>query len=1019
MFKKTTSLMRYYSGILFILLSNFLFAQNEATKPYFQQEVNFDIQVSLDDHNHNLHGQWQMEYINNSPDTLHFIYIHLWPNAYRQRNTAFANQELSLGDTQFYFTDDKNLGGIDSLAFESNGQKLSIETTKQGVDVIKLILKESLLPSHKVIIKSPFSVRIPGSFSRLGHVGQSYQITQWYPKPAVYDRDGWHPMPYLDYGEFYSEFGQYDVAITLPKNYIIGSTGTVQDKDEREWLLEKATADAQKSWTKDDPKVRKKADFPATVEELKTVHYHAENVHDFAWFADKRFYVLHDTVQLSSGKIVDAWAYFTDREADLWQHSMKYIKRSTHFYSNLVGEYPYPQVSALQSALSAGGGMEYPMVTVIGLSRSAQSLDEVITHEVGHNWFYGILGSNERDHSWMDEGFNSYYDRRYTEEFYGDQDKQLSGILNSGPLVGIDELGYRYFACQAKFKAPDTPAGDLPGYNYWLGSYSVPAIGLKQLEIHIGKNRFDAAFQAYYQQWKFKHPQPEDAQKSIEKASGEDLGWFFQGLMGSGEVQDYGIKSVKQQGQQLSLDINNNGHIEGPFTLVAKKENGEKVIRQVAGFENKKTITLAGASYHEISIDPLHTTADVKRKNNYWNKKTKRFEPPKIRLLSIEKDETRSNLFLTPLLIYNKHDGVMPGIGLFNRAIIPVPFEFWAFPSYGVKSKELVGLGAVRYRWWPNSDKIQEVSFFSSFRHFNFDTYEAEKVPLGYNRFVAGVKINFPAKRRWRKSLQFRNIRITEEDETFNNDGVFTGLKTTDKQINELMYSAQYKWVLSPFNIDFALEQSNYVDAFNRDQNYVKLRVEAQGKVLYKRKKAFYWRFFGGLFLHNTLNTSTFTPPNSFNLFDNSIADNRYDNLYLDRTATAGFLDQQLPSRAGGFHAPVAAAFPVGKSNRSLFSVNLLADLPFTPKWLPIKPYVDVGSFTPAATNSASNQLLWNGGLAMEWINGKVGVYLPLVGSPEIMDRLKEQGGVIERISFRIIFRDLSPWKWLDGIETL
>lgn len=1010
--------MHYYFNIFFVLFSSYLFAQKQTEKSYFQQEVNFDIQVNLNDYDHHLHGQWQMEYTNHSPDTLHFIYLHLWPNAFSKRNTAFAKQKLRLNDTKFYFTDDKSLGSIDSLAFVSKGKKLSIEKTKQGVDVVKLILNAPLLPSEKISIKSPLSVKIPGSFSRLGHVGQSYQITQWYPKPAVYDRDGWHPMSYLDMGEFYSEFGEYNVSITLPKNYIIGSTGVLQDDDERAWLLQKAAKDAQKEWAGDDPVVSKKMAFPASIEQLKTVHFHAKNVHDFAWFADKRFYVLHDTIQLASGRTIDAWSYFTDREADLWQKSMEYIKRSTHFYSNLVGEYPYPQVSALQSALSAGGGMEYPMVTVIGLSGNAQSLDEVITHEVGHNWFYGILASNERDHAWMDEGFNSYYDHRYVEEFYSIQENSLPFILNNSTNIDIEELAYRYFASQSKLKAPDTPSGDMAGYNYWLGAYSIPAMGLKQLEIHIGKDRFDNAFQAYYQQWKFKHPQPEDAQASLENASGEDLDWFFQGLMSSKETQDYTIQSVKQKGDEFSLRLCNHGNIAGPFSITAKKETGEEIVQQVIGFEDKQTITLPNGTYKEISIDPLHTTIDIKRKNNYWHKGTKRFEPPKLRLLSLQKDETRSNLFLVPFVTFNKHDGLMPGIGLFNRALLPTPFEYWAFPSYGIKSKELVGLGAVRYRWWPQNDKIQEVNFFGSFRHYNFDTYKPENVSLGYNRFVAGMKFDFPAKGRWQKSLQLRSIWISEEDEGFS-EGQYIGLETREKQINELMYSAQYKWVLSPFNIDFALEQSNYIDGFNLDQNYVKLRLEAAGKILYKKNKAFHWRFFAGLFLHNTLNTSTITPPNSFNLFDYSGADNRYDNLYIDRTATSGFFDQQLSSRAGGFHSPVASAFPVGKSNRNLFSVNVSLDLPFTPSWLPIKPYIDVASFSPSGVNSEPKKLLWNGGLALEWLDGTLGIYLPLVASPDIMDRLIEQGGVLERVSFRIVFRDLSPWKWLDGIEGL
>ncbi len=220
---------------------------SHAQKAYFQQEVNYTISVTLDDQNHTLTATEELEYINNSPDQLTFIWFHLWPNAYKNNTTAFAKQQALNKETKFHFAPKSKRGNIDGLKFQVNGKPAFLDFDPKNPDIAKLMLPEPLAPGSKAIISTPFKVKLPDSFSRMGHVGQSYQITQWYPKPAVYDRKGWHQMPYLDQGEFYSEFGSFDVSITLPKNYVVGSTGELQNMDEQAFLDQKAAETAAKS----------------------------------------------------------------------------------------------------------------------------------------------------------------------------------------------------------------------------------------------------------------------------------------------------------------------------------------------------------------------------------------------------------------------------------------------------------------------------------------------------------------------------------------------------------------------------------------------------------------------------------------------------------------------------------------------------------------------------------------------------------------------------------------------------
>lgn len=223
--------MNHYTLLLALMFfSSTAFSQNQS---YFQQEVNYTINVALNDEAHELSGDIEMEYTNHSPDALAEIYMHLWPNAYKNAKTALAKQQLRLGNKFMFYALEKELGYIDQLHFKVNGAEVVWEYDSEHIDIAKLSLKTPLESGQTIVISTPFHVKIPsGKISRLGHVDQSYQITQWYPKPAVYDQDGWHAMPYLNMGEFYSEYGSFDVSITLPSNYVVGATGDLQTDSE-------------------------------------------------------------------------------------------------------------------------------------------------------------------------------------------------------------------------------------------------------------------------------------------------------------------------------------------------------------------------------------------------------------------------------------------------------------------------------------------------------------------------------------------------------------------------------------------------------------------------------------------------------------------------------------------------------------------------------------------------------------------------------------------------------------------
>ncbi|NTW34064.1 MAG: M1 family metallopeptidase [Bacteroidetes bacterium] len=481
---------------------------------YFQQDVKYSIHVKLNDVTHELSAFENIEYTNNSPDVLSTLYFHVWPNAYKDNNTALAKQLLESGKTFFYYSQDSLKGYIDSLDFKINDKAVKWEFEKNNIDICVITLNEPLKSGQSITITTPFYVKIPDAhISLLGHEGQSYQISQWFPKPAVYGTNGWNTMPYLDQGEFYSEYGSFDVYITLPENYVVGATGDLVDNEkESAWLDSIAIATSQlKSFDNND------LAFPLSSKQTKTLHYHQEKVHDFAWFADKRYHVLKGEVELPvSKRKVNTYVMFTNNEADLWKNSIEYVNDAIFYYSKWIGEYPYKHATAVEGAsFIDGGSMEYPNITVVSSAGDSASLEMLIIHEVGHNWFYGILGSNERKFPWMDEGINSFYEYRTLQTKHPGNLVFFNQFKNIIYLPEHAERSERSLVYDiASHLNNDQPVGSsseiYSTLNYNGIVYEKSAVALAFLKDYIGEEKFDNAMRDYFIKWKFRHPQPEN-----------------------------------------------------------------------------------------------------------------------------------------------------------------------------------------------------------------------------------------------------------------------------------------------------------------------------------------------------------------------------------------------------------------------------------------------------------------------------------------------------------------------------
>ncbi len=1002
-----------------IVCASFFSLALQAQKPYFQQEVHYDLQVTLDDRRHTLTGTARIEYINRSPDDLSEIYMHLWGNAYASKNSAFAKQFLRNGDTRFNFAAENDLGKYDGLLWTVDGKAVEVIPDPKNTDIVRLKLVQPLKSGGRLTIATPFKLYLPANLSRSGHIGQSYQATQWYPKPAVYDATGWHAMPYLDQGEFYSEFGTFDVSLTLPKNYVVAATGELQTPEERTWMTEKILQTEgliQSGFPASDS-------FPRSEKEMKTIRFTASNVHDFAWFADKRFHIQQSEVKLKKGKKVATYVFYTNAQTDLWKNAIKYVDRSVRFYSGLVGAYPYSHATAVQNAYGGGGGMEYPMITLIGGDPGGDfGLDDVITHEIGHNWFYGILGSNERDFAWMDEGINTYYENRYTRHYYPPQpaSSRLRALLFKKSDYTEDQLTWLQLAKTRQDQPVATTSNDLTTVNYQLDAYDRPARDFLLLENYYGAPRFDSIMQVYFQTWKFKHPQPADLKKIWETATGDDLGWFFDQLLGPAPQKvDYAIRSVKATDGQYAVTVENKGTVATPFPLSIAGEQGAQSYQWIPGFQGTKVVNLPKGATSLVELDPQHLLPDIDRSNNSYavGSAFPKILPLRLTFLAGVDNSKYTNIYYSPLVAYNYYDRVQLGVWLHNGFAPLKKFEWSLAPMISLRNGDLTGLANADYHFRLFG---QALTVGVGVKRFDYDYFEgvSSNISKSYTRFSPTLTLDFakaptsPLTQR----LQFRSL-ITNKDGL-----VFDTLGGIFKEsywftIHELAYTSKWKNSLGDAFLRAGLEQQSYTSTFGINvgpQHYLKGTLELRKDFLYAPDKKISIRAFGGYFLDNSGRNagSIFgvRTRGSLGIVEQGFNDYKLEDFYFGRSESTGLFSQQItPNSEGGFKVPLAGRTDIGFSNDYLLAFNFKTDLPIP---LPIKPYFDVAYYDAKVTTLGPFQPTWvySGGLALE-LGDYAGIYFPLpfLTSTALNNILEERGDYFSRISFHLNLKKFVP----------
>jgi hypothetical protein len=615
----------------FLIVCSAGFTQNS---PYWQQQADYKMDVNMDVKSFTYKGKQELIYTNNSPDTLKKVYFHLFNNAFqpgsemdarlqsisdpdRRMVKTFKTEEKTTFQSKISTLKENEIGYLKITDFKHDNQFL---TTKTIGTILEVQLLNPILPNQKSTFTLNFDGQVPVQIRRSGRnneEGIALSMAQWYPKLAEYDFEGWHPDPYIG-REFYGVWGNFDVKITLDKEYIIGGTGYLQNPNDIGYGYQDEGVAVQHS--------RKTKTL--------TWHFLAPNVHDFTWAADNDY--IHDTAQVPGGAKLHFFYKNNPEIRENWKNLQPKAVQLMQFYNQSVGPYPYEQYSIIQGG---DGGMEYAMSTLILGNGTMKGLFGVTAHEMAHSWFQFVLATNESAHYWMDEGFTSFISDL--------AENALSEEKVPNPLAGSYK-GY-FNLVKSGNELPQTTQADRHDLNrsYSNSAYSKGSVFLSQLGYVIGNDNLMQTLRRYYKEFAFKHPTPTDFIRVAEKVSGTELDWYLNDWTRTTNTIDYSVKEVSEKENKTTITFERIGRMPMPIDLYVEYTDGTAEtfyipLRMMFGekpnpfLQLKRTVLPDWAwSYgtyqlsidkpkkdiKQVVIDPTEMMADVNKENNIFIQK--------------------------------------------------------------------------------------------------------------------------------------------------------------------------------------------------------------------------------------------------------------------------------------------------------------------------------------------------------------------------------------------------------------
>lgn len=985
--------MSLYRFLVLILLSisACLSAQNDYRN--IQQHVAYDIYAQLDTLQDKLHSECTIKYTNNSSVALDTLYFHLWWNALSDKRSDWAGQMLESGDRSFHFSENKSMGGYEFLEIKSaDGKRIEYNYLGNALngkgEIIAVHLVKPLLPGDATSLKFKYILQIPFAHTRFGKIEGSYRMTYWYPTPAVYDAEGWHLMHYNELSETYSEFADFQVKLHLPLNYIPAHTGQLQRS---------VITDIGKEY-----------------------FIKAKDVIDFGWFASPK-YRIEEKTEIIDDKEIKIKVFRKD-DNGLWDKAMDYTVEALKYYSTEVGRYPYGQISIVQGQEDACCAMEYPMLAIIDNYSDSKTLDNIINHEVGHNWFYSALSNNQRAHAWIDEGIISYYDARYIQLKYGIDEESFwlnddfidseDGEYSSAAydVMHLRNLNLDVALCNS--------ARTVGPYVYYHNNYVKTPVYISYLAGYLGHKVFSSAVGQIYERYANHHLSPDAVQSVFEDVSGDNLTWFFNELLCTDKRLDYKLERVSRTNDSLIISVKNIQELEIPFEIsLYDRENQLLQTKWCIPIKkgDTKDFSIDATRVDRVSINGEHPFIDCNRDNNHWyaNKSFGLSEPLKVSFGPQVHDSRVNRLMWMPALNFNAYDGLTPSLLLSNN-IFPIQnFRWFTSIGYGIKSQRLSGILSIEKDILPDdTGKRWTLGLYA--RRFNYNSVE-DLYDLGYGTMVPSLRYSSFCDFNSNWSVGYKAHLYNIEQVDFSNGELLIDNRTSI--IHHAFFEAEKRYRLTKDSYRIDLDFENYNTPFEEvKKSYLRLSTKLKKEIWIAEDSKFSMRLFGGYFLLNDLRQSSNYADEfaraSFALSAQGFSDFRFDDYYFGRSNQSGFLSRQVEIADGGFKNAFGSSQKIGMSNDWMISVNLKTELPWgILRKVRIQPFLDMAlsSAKDFSNQDLQTRFYYSAGILWEAENA-IGIYVPLFYSDELKQAYNDRN-ILSRISFRISLDAFNWWQ--------
>ncbi len=1006
-----------------------------AEKPYFQQKINYRINVDLDPETSTLAGSESILYFNNSPDSLKEIYFHLYYNAFQPG----SYMEIVGRKRHYYrqvFSNPKSMGYDKIDRIKING----IETTDYQIDntIMKTPLKTPIAPGDSLYFYIEFRAQIPARGSRTARRGEHFDVGQWFPKPAVYDRYGWHVHQYLLEGEFYADFGNFDVEISLPPKYIVAHTGELLNEEEifgRKLPVPEGDSiliDALAFYKSDSLSIKNKDSLAASLnlkqllaadslpsplnpndtlnlvdssktgidtvsmaKNLKTWKIRAENIHDFAFSADPEFIV--DICRYNNTIIK---SYYTKSTKDRWQFkAADQTRKAIKLFSEKYYAYPYRQFSNVASLVD--GGMEYPQLVMISghygeNNKYDRGLESTIAHEVAHNWFYGLLGFNETEQAYLDEGMASFATIQYMENYHGrfandySYDKKWQKLLL--PNSNERDENYKTYIENAIVGEEDpllTPADQYADAGrYFVASYQKASAVYFMLQYTIGTEKFDQMMKSFCGKWAYKHPYLSDFQNMADSTNGQSLEWFFRQWFTTTWTLDYGISRLhyekaiveKQQGYMTDFTLMNNSRCLSPLDVELYFKDGSIDTVEIAesvwekGQINYDTSIFFPTKPYKAILNPDLRLADINRLDNYSGipKIHWQFVVPKFIYRHNEVQDYVESYTIShkPNFWYNSVDGLKIGYHL-KGSYLDISKKLALNLEYGLQSNKTDYEVSYEDRFYSFNPQLH---YYGRSRELEGRGQHEIGIKYGYDSyFNAGTVADLSLKRTYLYSSKYISGHPWSKG-SVNTFDLSVG-RSMEVKSTEIILQASMSTSAPGSNYDFTRmafgAQFNIYDSFSGQSSILFKAGRADGNVPFQRR----------FFLSSADPYDTWDAP-----------------LYRSRGT--------LPEKAinnGHLFLPGGAGlygyYDRKISGNKLIAVNVLKDLPEfnLPYSIPIlsgeiakiqtQIYLNGGHTWDSGTKFKTNNMLWESGLIFKYRipyldlfmdQSRMSLYLPL-----------------------------------------